>query len=68
MSEPLDGFALGARPLYVFCSKPWSDEMMHVEEECRNYESGGWATATLTITCDGCDRLIYQKEIVDHSW
>lgn len=63
-----DGFAKGARPLCPFCSKPWSAAMMHTSEEGYSYESCGEQTVTLDIVCDGCERLIYRKEVFDRWW
>lgn len=66
-----DGFAPGARPLCPFCSAPWTDEMITVlnkTEVERGYYEGdidGVDTSTkIDITCSGCKRLIYRKEVV----
>lgn len=62
-----DGFAAGARPLCPFCSKPWSARMMRLFEECSintgYYGDPEDVDVTINITCDGCERLIYRKEI-----
>lgn len=66
--DKVDGFAPGARPLCVFCSAPWTDEMIHIYDiDARHgddsYDFGPEdQRATLDITCSSCGRLIYRKE------
>jgi hypothetical protein len=61
------GFAVGARPLCPFCSKPWGDGMMDLFERCHvatgYYGDPEDIEATIDITCDGCNRTIYRKEV-----
>lgn len=62
-----EGFAVGARPLCPFCSKPWSAKMMgqfhDTQIENGYYGDVDGVKATIDITCDGCTRLIYRKEV-----
>lgn len=72
MSEDrIDGFADGARPKCVFCSSPWTDDMivlLHDTEVERGWYDGDIdgvrVRALMDINCSSCKRLIYQKEIV----
>ncbi len=70
MMDNLDGFAPGARPICVFCNAPWTDDMIRVLAESE-VQSGYYGdvdeietTATIDVTCAGCKRLIYRKEVV----
>jgi hypothetical protein len=70
----VDGFVPGARPLCVFCNAPWTDDMIKVlaasEIEWGYYEGetyGVEVRANIDITCEGCKRLIYRKEVVKHT-
>lgn len=77
--EPeVDGFAFKP-PLCVFCSAPWTAEMVKVsaEVELENGYYGdtylsGEGIAHVDITCSSCKRLVYRKEIrcssVERSW
>lgn len=62
-----DGFAVGARPLCPFCSKAWSARMMNLFADCEvstgYYGDVEGVDVTIDISCDGCDRLIYRKEV-----
>ena len=71
MSEEIDGFAPGARPLCVFCNEPWTDDMiktLHASEiEWGHYEGEHYGVDVhekIDITCANCDRTIYRKEVV----
>ena len=56
------GFNIEARPLCPFCSKPWGDHMIETFAVTYGSESCGHDTdVDVTINCDGCGRLIYQK-------
>jgi hypothetical protein len=67
-----DGFAVGSRPLCPFCSKPWTAEMMQMLEACSvnlgYYGDPESVDLTIDITCDGCARLIYRKEVERSVW
>jgi hypothetical protein len=68
--KQVDGFAPGARPICVFCNAPWTDGMIRVladsEVEQGYYDSvdAVETIATIDVTCAGCKRLIYRKEVV----
>ena len=68
MSEVVEGFQPGARPLCVFCNAPWSDEMINVYDIDACHGEGSYdfgpenARATVDISCSECKRLIYRKE------
>lgn len=56
-------------PLCVFCSAPWTDDMMAVfataELEDGYYEgdvSVSSIDVTIDVTCSSCKRLVYRKE------
>lgn len=69
-----DGFQPGARPVCAFCNAPWTDDMIKVladsEIEWGYYPGeteGVNVTTNIDITCETCKRLIYRKEIVQHT-
>lgn len=68
MGREVDGFARGARPICVFCSKPWTAEMIVVFDIDASHGEGSYdfgpydQQATVEITCSSCDRLIYRKK------
>lgn len=56
-------------PLCVFCSAPWTDDMLKVSAEAA-LEYGYYGDAsvehidtTIDIVCSSCKRLVYRKEI-----
>lgn len=57
-------------PLCVWCSAPWTDEMMKVTAEAEmedgyygdSYLSGN-GVVNIDITCSSCKRLVYRKEV-----
>ena len=58
------------RPLCPFCSAPWTDDMVKVEDTyasrgCDTCGYGAEITGTVTIKCSSCNRVIYQKEFSD---
>lgn len=61
------GFNAASRPLCPFCSKPWGDAMVDRFAECSlefgYYDDVERVDLTIDITCDGCERLIYRKEM-----
>lgn len=69
--KKIEGFAPGARPICVFCSAPWSDEMIKVEDIDASHGHGSYdigpenQRATVDITCDTCNKLIYRKEYTE---
>lgn len=68
MAKTKDGFQPGARPICVFCSEPWTDDMVRVydvdaQHGRDSYDFGSEnMEATLEIKCTSCERLIYKKE------
>lgn len=62
------GFQPGARPICVFCNAPWTDEMIRVYDVDARHGEGSYdfgaedQQATIDITCESCERLIYRKE------
>lgn len=62
-----DGFAKGSRPLCPFCSRPWSAKMMDLFEQCSvstgYYGDPEEIEGVIDITCGGCERTIYRKEV-----
>lgn len=64
----VDGFVFQP-PLCVFCSAPWTEDMMKISAEVET-ENGYYgdvsmvaAFACVDITCSTCKRLVYRKEI-----
>lgn len=62
-------------PLCIWCSKPWSDDMVKVlassEIEYGYYGDVDAVNTTINIdvVCDGCHRLVYRKEVTkDTRW
>lgn len=51
-------------PLCPFCSAPWTEDMIELEGGAsEQYESvGPECYGAVKITCEACDRLIYEKE------
>ena len=56
-------------PLCVFCSAPWTDEMVKVfataELEHGYYEGDVYLDSidtVIDVTCSSCNRLVYRKE------
>lgn len=59
-------------PLCVFCSAPWTDDMVKVlasAEEYSGYYAGDHRIEAIEVkidaTCSSCGRLVYRKEIRD---
>lgn len=61
MEKEIEGFAPGARPLCPFCSAPWTDDMIVIEDNFYSYDSGAGCNPELEIKCSSCHRLIYKK-------
>jgi hypothetical protein len=72
LESPLDEAGYTRRPLCPFCSAPWSDDMVSVMDlsssggGCETCGYGEEVRATVDITCDECERLIYRKEVRDY--
>ncbi len=56
-------------PLCVFCSAPWTDDMMKVSAEADmnwGYYPGeehvDGVDVNIDVTCSSCGRLVYRKE------
>lgn len=56
-------------PLCVFCSKPWTDDMIRASSYAE-LETGYYGDShvdsidtVIDITCSHCNRLVYRKEI-----
>lgn len=67
--EPkVDGFVFKP-PLCVFCSAPWTPDMIKVSAEAEleyGYYGDAWVEkidAVIDITCSSCQRLVYRKEV-----
>lgn len=57
-------------PLCVYCSAPWTSDMMHVYSEADEefgYYPGehciNGIDSTIEVTCSTCGRLVYKKEV-----
>lgn len=66
--KEVNGFADGARILCPFCSAPWTEAMIKIYDIDARHGEGSYdmgpedQQATIDITCENCDRLIYRKE------
>lgn len=62
-------------PLCVYCSSPWTDEMMKIQVDA-DFRDGYYAgdnakttfDATVDVVCSTCGRLVYRKEVRDLHW
>lgn len=65
----VDGFS--KPPLCPWCSAPWTSKMIEVEAMagggCDTCGYGGEPHGTVTINCESCKKLIYQKDF-DHRY
>lgn len=60
-------------PLCVFCSAPWTDDMVKIyarAELSRGYYPDDsveveTVVAKIDVTCSSCGRLVYRKEVCD---
>lgn len=57
-------------PLCVWCSAPWTDDMLKVSAEADMYcgyypgdVSIDGVDVNIDVTCGTCNRLVYRKEI-----
>lgn len=56
-------------PLCVYCSAPWTDDMLTVwsEAEMENgYYGDTWVDhidTVIDVTCGSCGKLVYRKEV-----
>lgn len=56
-------------PLCVWCSAPWTDDMLKVLAESEmehGYYDDSWVAHTdvvIDVTCSSCKRLVYRKEV-----
>lgn len=49
--------------LCPFCSKPWNEDMIDIYTHSYGCDTCGYGSGTeITITCDGCKKIIYQKD------
>jgi hypothetical protein len=53
--------------LCPFCGAPWSKHAMAQWEDAESYDTYGHGSpiVCITITCDACRRIMYEKEGVD---
>lgn len=78
MAKPLDGEIEAPNkegwqlrpPLCVYCSAPWTDDMIKLSSEAsidHGYYPGEFSLeqidTVVDITCSTCKRLVYRKEI-----
>lgn len=61
------GFAEGGRPVCGFCNAPWTEDMIRIfnissSGGCDTCGYGATKSASIDITCEKCERVIYQKE------
>lgn len=69
MTDKIDGFVPGSRPICGFCNAPWTEDMIKVMSEAEleyGYYNDAYVDAVTTnidITCENCKRLIYRKEV-----
>lgn len=56
-------------PLCVWCSAPWTDDMMKVYADADiswgDYGGLDGIEVTIDVTCSTCNRLVYQKHVAD---
>lgn len=65
--EPLSSHEVLPKILCVFCNEPWDQDMKvaldWISAGCDTCGYGSTANITLTITCTGCKRVIYKKDM-----
>jgi formate-dependent nitrite reductase cytochrome c552 subunit len=69
-----DAAASPPPPLCVWCSAPWTDDMLKVSADVEMYHgyygdsNVDRVDAVIDITCSTCKRLVYRKELRDVSY
>jgi len=59
-----------AKILCPFCGAAWSEHAVAKWEDEGSYDAcgRGYPIVCITITCDACARVMYEKDGVEHDW